>query len=108
MKKVYGTTEFGKFFVNGPTNASGKPGHFFLESTKTSLGFNQCAARDSPSLSGARLFPQDQRLHLEKLGWCVLNSQRNPLTKDVLEWKKSNMKKGFARLRAFFCKTFDC
>ena len=29
MKKVWGADELNRFFVNGPTDASGKPSHFY-------------------------------------------------------------------------------
>ena len=55
MKKVWGASELGRFFVTGPTDASGKSSHFYCRLCRKDV--NPRHARDPAPLSGDKTFP---------------------------------------------------
>ena len=58
MKKVWGASELGRFFVTGPTDASGKPSHFYCRLCRKDVSVvNPRHARDPAPLSGDKTFP---------------------------------------------------
>ena len=78
MKKVWGADELDRFFVTGPTDASGKP-----------RLFHYCVCRKDVSVMThgvhkilrhfqvTKHFPRDQRLRLETPVWSVIDFEGN-------------------------------
>ena len=86
MKKVWGADELGRFFVTGPTDASGKPSHFYCRICRKDVSVMTHGVHDIPHhFQGTKHFPRDQRLRLETLGWCVLDFEGNVLQEEVVE-----------------------
>ena len=57
LKKVWGASELGRFFVTGPTDASGKPSHFYCRLCRKDVSvFLPRHARDPAPLSGDETF----------------------------------------------------
>ena len=57
MKKVWAASELGRFFVTGPTDASGKPSHFLPSLQEGCVSVDPRHARDPAALSGDETFP---------------------------------------------------
>ena len=78
MKKVWGASELGCFFVTGPTDASGKLSHFYCrlwwkDVSVLTHGMHEILRH----YQGTKHFPRDQRLRLKTLGWRVLDFEGN-------------------------------
>ena len=78
MKKTWGTSDVGRFFVTGPTDVATKPSHFYC----------RVCRKDVPVLThghhemlrhfqGSKHFSRDQRLRLETPGWEVFDYEGN-------------------------------
>ena len=83
MKKVYGATELGRFFVTGPSDAANKPSHFQSRVCRKNVSVLTHGHHEMlRHFQGSRHFARDQRMRLETPGWRVLDFQGNPLTED--------------------------
>ena len=78
MKKVWGASEIGRFFVTGPTDASGKPSHFYCRLCRKDVSVLTHSMHEIlRHYQGTKHFPRDQRLRLETPGWRVLDFESN-------------------------------
>ena len=94
MKKVYAATEFGRFFVTGPSDAAITPRHFYCGVCRKNVfvlthGHYEVLRH----FQGSRHFARDQRLRLETPGWRVLDFHGIPLSEDELNLQMGNIKK---------------
>ena len=95
MKKVYAATEFGKFFVTGPSNAADMPSHFYCRVCQMNVSVLTHGHHEMlRHFQGSRHFARDQRLRLKRPGWRVLDFHGNPLSGDELERHRGKIKKG--------------
>ena len=82
MKKVWGASELGRFFVTGPTDASGKPSHFYCRLCRKDVSVLTHGMHEIlRHYQGTKHFPRDQRLRLEFPGWRELDFEGN-VTRD--------------------------
>ena len=100
VKKVYAATEFGRFFVTGPSDATNMPSHFYCRVCQKTVpvlthGHHEVLRH----FQGSHDFARDQRLRLEKPGWRVLDFNGNPLSEHELEWRMKKIKKGLFVVR---------
>ena len=78
MKKVWGASELGCFFVTGPRDASGKPSHFYCRLCRKDMSVLTHGMHEIlRHYQGTKHFPRDQRLRLETPGWRVLDFEGN-------------------------------
>ena len=95
MKKVYATTELGRFYVTGPLDAANMPSHFYCRLCRKNVSVLTHGHHEVlRHFQGRRHFARDQRLRLETPGWRVLDSQGNPLSEDELECQSEKIQKG--------------
>ena len=78
MKKVWGASELGRFFVTGLTDASAKPSHFYCRLCRKDVSILTHGMHEIlRHYQGTKHFPRDQRLRLETPGWRVLDFEGN-------------------------------
>ena len=89
MKKVWGASEVGQFFVTGSTDAAGKPSHFYCRVCRKDVSVLTHGPHEIlRHYQGAKHFARDQRLKLETPGWRVLDFEGNPLSESELERRR--------------------
>ena len=94
MKKVYAATEFGRFFVTGPSDAANMPSRFYYRVSRKNVSVLTHGHHDVLRHSqGSRHFARDQRLRLETPGWRVLEFHGHPLVEDELERQREKIRK---------------
>ena len=78
MKRAWGRSDVGQFFVTGPTDVANKPSHFYCKFCRKDVSMLTPGHHDIlRHLQGSKHFPRDQRLRLETPGWEVLDYERN-------------------------------
>ena len=95
MKKVWGASELVRFFVTGPTDASGKPSHFYCQLCRKDVsvlthGMHEILRR----YQGTKHFPRDQRLRLETPGWRVLDFEGNVMREEEVSRQREPILRG--------------
>ena len=96
MKKVYGASEPGIFFVNRPRDAANKPSHFFFRVCRKDVSvFHHLHHESVRDFQMARHFSRYQCLRFDLPGWRVSDFHGNPLNITKLEPWKSNFNKSF-------------
>ena len=91
MKKVWGADELSRFFVTGPTDASGKPSHFYFRICRKDVSVMTHGVHGIlHQHQGKKLFPRDQRLRLETPGRRELDLEGNVMRMEEIEcqWKR--------------------
>ena len=86
MKKTWGTSDVGRFFVTGPTDVATKSSHFYCRNCRKDVsvlthGHNEILRH----FQGSRHFPRDQRLRLKTPVWEVLDYGGNAMSPAELE-----------------------
>ena len=86
MKKVWGASGVGQFFVTGPTDVATKPSHFHCRICRKDVfvlthGHHEVLRH----FQGSKHFPLDQRLRLETPGWEVLDYKGNAMSPAEVE-----------------------
>ena len=95
MKKVWGASELGRFFVTGPTDASGKPSHFYCRlCRKDVLVLTHGMHEILRHYQGTKHFPRDQRLRLETPGWRVLDFEGNAMRDEEVARQRDRILRG--------------
>ena len=93
MKEVYPTTELGRFFVTGISDAANMPSHLYCRVCWDNVSVLTHRHHELlRHFQGCRLFARDQRLRLETPGWLVLDFHRNPLSEDELEHQSEKIR----------------
>ena len=94
MKKVYAATDFGRFFVTGPSDAATTPRHFYCGVCRKNVSVLTHGHYEVlRHFQGSRHLARDQRLPLETPGWRVPDFHGNPLSEDELDLQMGNIKK---------------
>ena len=74
MKKAWGATDVGQFFVTVPTNIATKPGHFFCRNFRKDVSVLTHGHHEIlRHFQGSKTFSRGQRLMLETPSWEVLD-----------------------------------
>ena len=92
MKKVWGADELSRLFVTGPTDASGKPSHFYSRICRKDVSVMKHRVHGIlRHYQGTKLFQRDQRLRLETPGWRVLDFEGNPMREEKVEQQRERI-----------------
>ena len=95
MKKVWGAGELGHFFVTGPTDASGKPSHFYCRLCRKDVSVLTHGMHEIlRHYQGTKHFPRDQRLRLETPGWRVLDFEGNVMRDEEVARQRDRILRG--------------
>ena len=100
MKKVWGASELGRFFVTGPTHASGKPSHFYCRLCRKDVsvlihGMHEILRH----YQGTKHFPRDQRLRLGTPGWRVLDFEGKVMKDEDVARQRDRILRGLQVVR---------
>ena len=80
MKKAWGTSDVGRFFVTGPTDIATKPSHFYCRICRKHVSVLTHGDQEIlRHFQGSKHFPRDQCLRLETPSWEVLDYEGNIL-----------------------------
>ena len=92
MKKTWGTSEVGQFFVTGPTDVATKPGLLFCRSCRKDVSVLTHGHHEIlRHFQGSKHFPRDQRLRLETPAWEVLGYEGNTRSPAVVERQRQKI-----------------
>ena len=95
MKKVWGASELGRFFVTGPTDASGILSHFFCRLCRKDASVLTHGMQEIlRHYQGTKHFPRDQRLRLETPGWRVLDFEGNAMRDEEVARQRDRILRG--------------
>ena len=95
MKKVSGASELGRFFVTGPTDASGKRSHFYCRLCMKDVSVLTHGMHEIlRHYQGTKHFPRDQRLRLETPGWRVLDFEGNVMRDEEVARQRDRFLRG--------------
>ena len=84
--KGVGADEVVRFIVTGPTDAAGKPSHFYCRICRKDVSvLTHGPLEVLRHFQGVKHFARDQRLRLETLGWGVLDFEGTTLSESELE-----------------------
>ena len=86
MKRAWGTSDVGRFFVTGPTDVATKPSHFYCKICRKDVSVLTHGHHEIlRNFQGSKHFPRHQRLRLETPGWEVLDYDGNILSPTEVE-----------------------
>ena len=95
MKKVWGASELGRFFVTCPTDASGKPSQFYCRLCRKDVSVLTHGMHEIlRHYQGTKHFPRDQRLRLDTPGWRVLDFEGNVMKDEEVARQRDRILKG--------------
>ena len=95
MKKVWGASELARFFVTGPTDASGNPSHFYCRLCRKDVSVLTHGMHEIlRHYQGTKHFPRDQRLRLETPGWRVLDFEGNAMRDEEVARQRDRILRG--------------
>ena len=95
MKKVWAASELGRFFVTGPTDASGKPSHFYCRLCRKDVSVLTHGMHEIlRHYQGTKHFARDQRLRLETPGWRVLDLEGNAMREEEVARQRDRILRG--------------
>ena len=81
MKRTWGTSDVGQFFVTGSTDVATKPSHFYCRICRKTVSVLTHGHHEIlRHFQGSKHFPRDQRLQLETPGWEVLDCEGNVMS----------------------------
>ena len=81
-----------RFFVTGPTDASGKVSHFYCCLCRKDVShMTHGVHKILRHYQGTKHFPRDQRLRLETPGWRVLDFEGNIVREDEVERQRERI-----------------
>ena len=92
MKKAWGASNVGRFFVTGPTDVSTKPSHFYCRICRKDVSVLTHGHHEIlRHFQGSKHFPRDQRLRLETPGWEVLDYEGNAMSRAEVERQREGI-----------------
>ena len=92
MKRAWGTSDVGQFFVNGPTVVAAKPSHFYCRFCREDVSVLTHGHHEIlRHFQGSKYFPRDQRLMLEPPAWEVLDYEGNVLSPAEVERQREKI-----------------
>ena len=92
MKRAWGTSDVGRFFVTGPTDVATKPSHFHGRICRKDVSVLTHGHHEIlRHFQGSQHFPRDQRLRLETPGWEVLDYEGNVMSPAEVERQREKI-----------------
>ena len=92
MKKAWGMSDVGRFFVTGPTDVATKPSHFYGRTCRKDVSVLTHGHHEMlRHFQGSKHFPRDQRLRLETPGWEVLDYEGNTMSPAEVERQREKI-----------------
>ena len=92
MKRAWGTSDVGRFFVTGPTDVATKPSHFYCRNCRKDVSVLTHGHHEIlRHFQGSKHFPRDQRLQLETPGWEVLDYEGNVMSPAEVERQREKI-----------------
>ena len=86
MKRAWGTSDVGRFFVTGPTDVATKPSHFYCRICRKDVSvLTHVHHKILRHFQGSKHFPRDQRLRLETPSWEVPDYKGNIMSPAEVE-----------------------
>ena len=86
MKRAWGTSDVGRFFVTGPTDVATKPSHFYCRLCRKDVSVLTHGHYEIlRHFQGSKHFPRDQRLSLETSSWEMLDYKGNIMSPAEVE-----------------------
>ena len=100
MKKAWGTSDVGRFFVTGPTDVATKHSHFSRRICRKDVsvllhGHHEILRH----FQGSKHFPRDQRLRLATPGWEVLDYEGNAMSPAEVERQREKITRALLLVR---------
>ena len=94
MKRAWGTSDVGQFFVTGPTDVATKPSHFYCRNCRKDVSVLTHGHHEIlRHFQGSKHFPRDQRLRLETPGWEGLDYEGNVMSPAEVERQREKIKR---------------
>ena len=92
MKRAWGTSDVGEFFVTGPTDVATKASHFCCRICLKDLSVVTHGHHEIlRHFQGSKHFPRDQRLRLETPSWEVLDYEGNVMSPAEVERQREKI-----------------
>ena len=92
MKRAWGTSDVGQFFVTGPTDVATKPSHFNCRICRKDVSVLTHGHHEIlRHFQGSKHFPRDQRLRLETPGWKVLDYEGSVMSPAEVERQREKI-----------------
>ena len=93
VKKAWGTSDVGRFFVTGPTDVATKPSHFYCRICRKDVSVLTHGQHEIlRHFQGSKHFPRDQCLRLETPGWEVLDYEGNIMSLAEVERQREKIR----------------
>ena len=92
MKKAWGTSDVGRFFVTGPTDVATKPSPFYFGICRKDVSVLTHGHHEIlRQFQGSKHFPRDQRVRLETPGWELLDFEVNAMSPAEVERQREKI-----------------
>ena len=92
MKKAWGTSDVGRFFVTGPTDIVTEPSHFYCRICRKEVSVLTHGHHEIlRHFQGSKHFPGDQSLRLETPGWEVIDYEGNVMSPAEVERQRAKI-----------------
>ena len=92
MKRAWGTSDVGRFFVTGLTDVATKPSHFYCRICRKDVSVLTHGHHEIlRHFQGSKHFPRDQRLRLETPGWEVLDYEGTVMSPAEVERQREKI-----------------
>ena len=100
MKRAWGTSDVGRFFVTGPTDVATKPSHFYCRICRKDVSVLTHGHHEIlRNFQGSKHFPRDQRLRLETPGWEMLDYEGNVMSPAEVERQREKIMRALLVVR---------
>ena len=94
MKKAWGMSDVGRFFVTEPTDVATKPSHFYCKTCRKDVSVLTHGHHGSfRRFRGSKHFPRDQRLRLKTPGWELLDYEGNAMSPAEVECQREGIER---------------
>ena len=94
MKEVWGASELGRFFVTGPTDASGKPSHFYCRLCRKDVSVLTHGMHEILRHYQGRNISPEISLRLGTPGWRVLDFEGNVMRDEEVARQRHGILRG--------------
>ena len=92
IRRAWGTSDVGRFFVTGQTDVATKPSHFYCRICRKDVSVLTHGHHEIlRHFQGNKRFPCDQCLRLETSGWEVLDYEENVMSPPEVERQREKI-----------------
>ena len=92
MKRTWGTSDVGRFFVTGPTDVAKKPSPFYCRICRKDMSVLTHGHHEIlRHFQSSKHFPRDQRLRLETPGWEAFDYEGNVMSPAEVERQRERI-----------------